>query len=137
MSMMMKTLKDAPVVPMLPTSDLARARSFWRDTIGLTERQYDERQRGATYEAGKGTMFAIYERDHGSTADHTQLSFGVEDFDGTIQALKGQGVRLEDYDLPNVKTVNGIADMGDGAKAAWFKDPDANIIGVFSGEWIK
>jgi len=53
----------------------------------------------------------------------------VRDVEATVAQLRGKGVTFEDYDLPGVKTVNGIADL-DGTKGAWFKDPEGNILSV-------
>jgi hypothetical protein len=85
----------------------------------------------ATYRGGQGTWFSIYQHEGGSKCDHTQLSFVVDDIDSTMQKLRQQGVRFEEYDLQYLKTQNGIADMGEDSKGSWFKDPGGNIIGVF------
>jgi len=123
-------LKHAPVSAMLAEDDIEAARRFWRETIGVIEVGYDDRAKVATYRVGQGTLFGIYQHAGGSKADHTQLVFEVEDVDGTVQDLRQRGITFEDYDMPGLKTQNGIADWGDGNKGAWFKDPGGNIINV-------
>ena len=56
-------------------------------------------------------------------------SFLTDDFGGAVDYLRSKGVKLEDYDLPGIKTVDGIASWGD-FKAAWFKDPGGNVLCV-------
>jgi catechol 2,3-dioxygenase-like lactoylglutathione lyase family enzyme len=124
-------LSDAPVVAMLAEDDLEQARRFWRETVGLEEIYYDERYAEAGYRAG-GTVFAIYEHEGGSAADHTQLAFQVQDVRSMKQKLEQQGIMFQEYDLPNVKTVNGVADMGGAGEGSWFLDPGGNIIGIFT-----
>jgi hypothetical protein len=53
----------------------------------------------------------------------------VRNVEAMVADLRGEGVAFEDYDLPGVKTVNGIAELGD-IRGAWFKDPEGNILSV-------
>jgi hypothetical protein len=55
--------------------------------------------------------------------------FEVSDLDATMSSLRQNGVAFLDYDLPGIKTANGVADM-DGARGCWFKDPDGNILAM-------
>ncbi|MGH2654353.1 MAG: VOC family protein [Actinomycetota bacterium] len=48
--------------------------------------------------------------------------------------LRAKGVTFEEYDMPGLKTVNGIAELG-GEKGAWFKDPEGNILSVSQTSW--
>jgi hypothetical protein len=70
----------------------------------------------------------VQRRQHGA-AQHTLGAFLVRDVESTVADLRGKGVSFEDYDLPGVKTVNGIAELG-GIRGAWFKDPEGNILSV-------
>ncbi len=124
-------LASAPVTATLAEGDMEQGRRFWRDTLGFQEIDYDETQKEATYRAGQGTWFGIYQHEGGSRCDHTQMSFAIQDIDSAVQALRQKGVRFEEYDLPYLKTQSGIADMGGGSKGAWFKDPGGNIVGLF------
>ena len=68
-------------------------------------------------------------RDRPSKAEHTAISFEVDDLEREVTDLERHGVRFEDYDLPGLKTDHHIAQI-DGMLAAWFKDPDGNILCV-------
>lgn len=59
------------------------------------------------------------------------MSFAVDDVEATATSLRESGVVFEEYDLPNLKTENGVASIGS-IKAAWFKDPDGNLLAVIS-----
>lgn len=131
MAMRKSILSGSPQVAMLAERDLQQARTFWRDTIGLEEIFYDAQYGEAGYRAG-GTVFAVYEHEGGSSADHTQLAFQVTDVSSAKRDLEQHGVTFEEYDLPHLKTDNGIADMGEGGQGAWFLDPGGNIVGIFT-----
>lgn len=120
-------LADATIQPMIPVTDLAQARKFYGDTLGLKE-EGEMVTDHVMFDCGGGTKFTIYKRGP-SKADHTLASFFVNDLEAEMNELRGKGVKFEEYDFPGLKTVNGIAAMGT-AKAAWFKDPDRNIIGI-------
>ena len=60
---------------------------------------------------------------------HTQLALVVAELDSVVIELKSQGIEFETYDYPNLKTVDGIADLGY-ARAAWFKDSEGNLLGI-------
>ncbi len=64
-----------------------------------------------------------------ATGGNTQMAFTVPDIDAEVAELGRLGITLEAYDLPGLRTVDGIAEMG-GNRVAWFKDPDGNVIGV-------
>jgi len=87
---------------------------------------------GLVYEAGKGSRVMLYMREKPSSSDATSIGFVVDDVRTTVRDLRSRGVTFEEYDMPGIKTVDGIATMGQ-EQAAWFKDPDGNIIGVFNG----
>lgn len=129
--MAINDLKDSAVVPMLAEESLESGRRFWQDTIGLDVIWGGEADGEMIFRAGQ-TVFGIYEHKGGSKADHTQMAFQVTDVREAKQRLEGKGVRFEDYDMPGLKTQNGIADMGEGGQAAWFLDPGGNIIGVMT-----
>jgi len=66
-----------------------------------------------------------------NAAEHTLAFFVVDDFDRTFAGLRERGVVFEEYDMPELKTENGVAARSDGKRTAWFKDPDRNILGLF------
>lgn len=122
-------LTNASVHPTLPVVDLQRAKKFYVEKLGLKVMKEDPSP-GAILQAGDGTSLYLYQRA-ATKADHTTASFTVKDVEGTVKALKNKGVIFEEYDLPGLKTVNGIATMGD-VKGAWFKDTEGNILAVTS-----
>ena len=80
-------------------------------------------------EAGQGTKLELLKRDQPTKAEHTALTFEVDDIDREVTELEGRGVQFEDYNTPGLKTERHIAKM-DGERAAWFKDTEGNILCV-------
>lgn len=118
-------LDDAQAISMLPVVDMARARAFYEQVLGLG--RADVRPNGeARFQAG-GARFALYPRKTPTRADHTALSFEVSSLSSEMKALREKGVRFEDYDLPGLRTENGVCVLG-AERAAWFKDPEGNIL---------
>lgn len=113
------------VTCMLPVKDLARARHFYEQGLGL--------QAGAARPDGKfvyrcgGTEIALFPKPEGTQARHTALSFRVEDIAAAIRQLEMRGVVFDDYDLPDFKTVGHVCVLGS-EKAAWFHDTEGNIL---------
>lgn len=128
-------LKNSDVAARLPAQDLGRAESFYRDKLGLTPNE--ERPGGLRYRCGNG-WFSLFESAGIPSGNHTQLGWEVDDIEATVAQLRARGVVFEDYDLPGLKTVNGIAEVtghypsrgGVGEKAAWFRDSEGNLLGI-------
>jgi catechol 2,3-dioxygenase-like lactoylglutathione lyase family enzyme len=108
-------------------SDLDRARKFYQDALGFEV--MEERADGVTYKDGAGGWFLVYPSQFAGTAKSTYMSFDVANVEEAVKELRDRGVVFEDYDMPGLKTVDGIAEI-QGAKGAWFKDPDGNILAV-------
>jgi predicted enzyme related to lactoylglutathione lyase len=121
-------LKNAPVSVVLPATDLERAKKFYTEKLGLTESASQE-PGGAMFDCGEGSKLYVYKRAP-VKVEHTQANFMVEDIEAEIKDLRGRGVVFEEYDFPGLKTVNGVATMGKGFKAAWFKDSEGNILAL-------
>jgi catechol 2,3-dioxygenase-like lactoylglutathione lyase family enzyme len=109
----------------LPTPDPERLRTFYETTLGFAP--FAERPGAILYRAGDGSLFAISKAGAHSSGAHTQMAFTVPDIEGEVAELRASGVVFLDYDTP--KTENGIGRVGAG-RAAWFKDPDGNLIGL-------
>jgi catechol 2,3-dioxygenase-like lactoylglutathione lyase family enzyme len=120
-------LSDAQIAPTLPSTDLARSRSFYEEVLRLTPEWQGEEE--VLYRSGGGSRLLVYERPP-SQAEHTLASFFVDDLDAEMADLRGRGVTFEEYDFPGLKTVEGVADGPEGMRAAWFKDPDGNILAL-------
>ena len=120
-------LGDLHIHPTIPASDLDRARAFYRDKLGLSPAR--EMPGGLIYECAGGSWFILYPTRGAGTATHTLAGWRTSDIEGDVAGLRARGVVLEEYDMPNLKTVNGIATMGP-VRAAWFKDSEGNILGL-------
>jgi predicted enzyme related to lactoylglutathione lyase len=111
----------------LPAQDIKRARQFYEQKLGLTPEEQPDG--GAIYRTGQ-TGFLVFQSTGKASGDHTQLGLDVEDINVALNEFKSKGVKLEEYDFPNFKTVNGIFEMPDGSKGAWFKDSEGNLIAL-------
>ena len=121
-------LHDFPMYAYIPASDLARARQFYETKIGL--RAKEVREGGVVYEFGKGTACFLYLSPNAGTSKASQAFWSVPDVDALIVALKARGVKFEDYpDVPGKRSAQGAITDG-GAKAAWFKDSEGNIMAL-------
>lgn len=112
---------------MLPVRDLARARRFYEGCLGLepTGARPDGK---FVYQVG-GSTIALFPKPEGTRAEHTALSFQVDDIQASIASLERAGVVFEDYDLPGLKTVDHVCVLG-AEKAAWFRDTEGNVLCV-------
>lgn len=111
---------------MLPVQDLQRVRGFYEDALGFKPVFEDE---GAVYYECAQGMFSIFVSGGASDGSFTQMSFDCQDLDAEMADLRSRGVTFEEYDLPGLKTENGVAQMGDGG-VCWFKDPAGNLLAL-------
>ena len=118
-------LEGAALTAMVPVTDMARARRFYEGALGLTPGETNA-QGNVVYSTG-GSTIALYARDAPTKAEHTVLSWEVRDIGKTVRDLGERGVVFEEYDLPGFKTVDKVCVLG-AEKAAWFRDPDGNIL---------
>lgn len=135
-------LSDAPVTVTIPFVDLDKARQFYGGTLDLPEAAMpapegpDGQPMGIAYAAGNGTTILIYARATPTTADHTAMTFVVDNIDAVADALISRGITFETYpDMPGVEWDDrGLASTpGNGAmRSAWFTDPEGNILAISS-----
>src|ERR1051326_4702555 len=125
--MIAPVLKNAPVVPYIPASDIARARRFYEDKVGLVPREQIEG--GVVYECGDRSWIFLYRSGGAGTSKASQAFWHVKDVEKEVAELRAKGVVFEEYDLPGLKTVSGVATAGN-SKAAWFKDSEGNIMAI-------
>jgi CheY-like chemotaxis protein/catechol 2,3-dioxygenase-like lactoylglutathione lyase family enzyme len=125
-------LKDRPATAMIPAKDFARARGWYADKLGLTPSEEFPDGGGAVYVLGGGLRAFLYPTEYAGTAQHTLLSFDSPDLAADMQALRAKGVSFLDYDLPGLKTVDGVATFGP-VKNAWARDSEGNILGFVQG----
>lgn len=121
-------ITDAEVATMIPAKDLERTRRFYEDVLGFTP---DRDEPGAiSYRTGGG-RFNLYETEFAGTAQRTLIGWLADDIDAAVRDLANRGVSFESYGMPGLKTdERGIADMGS-ERAAWFKDPEGNLLSVW------
>jgi predicted enzyme related to lactoylglutathione lyase len=110
----------------LPAQDIARARKYYEQKLGLTPEMLMP-DGGAVYRTGADTAFSVFPSSGKASGDHTQITLRVADVTSTVGELKKSGVKFEEYDFPGFKTENGIAGTGDD-RAAWFKDTEGNLL---------
>ena len=122
-------LADNTIELSLPASDIERAKEFYLNKLGFKPTQVLP-DGGAFYESG-GARFLLYPTPFAGTNQATAGGWGVDNLEAVVAELKGNGVVFEEYDFDELKTVDGIATTGEGLKAAWFKDSEGNILGIF------
>jgi len=121
-------LQDAPFYAYIPAKDMARARKFYEEKVGLKPTQ--QTNGGVVYTFGKGTAAFLYPTPNAGTSQASQAFWSVADVDAEIRALKARGVVFEHYDgMPGERSPEGAVTAG-GAKAAWFKDSEGNIMAL-------
>jgi catechol 2,3-dioxygenase-like lactoylglutathione lyase family enzyme len=109
----------------LPVKDMERARKFYDESLGL--QPVGGKPDGKfVYRCG-GTEIALFPKPEGTKAQHTALSFRVDNITEAIALLKSRGVTFADYDYPGLKTVGNVCVLGS-EKAAWFEDTEGNIL---------
>ena len=108
------------------TRDAARARTFYRDTLGL--RFVSEDGFAVVFDA-HGSMLRVTIVRELTPAKYTVLGWEVPDIAAAVEALQKAGVKFEHYGLPNQDQL-GIWTSPSGAKVAWFQDPDGNILSL-------
>ncbi len=120
-------LGSVPLSPNIVTTDLKRAKEFYVETLGLA---LNDEGDGALFLDAGGTPVFIYERDTPARSDATLASWTVKDIRAVVHQLSDKGVRFERYEGLG-QDEDGIASRGmTGPWAAWFKDPDGNILGL-------
>lgn len=120
-------LQKFPMYAYIPASDLARARQFYEGKLGLVAKE--EAAGGVVYQFGENTACFLYPTPNAGTSSASQAFWSVEDVDQEIMALQARGVVFERYDMPGERSVAGAVTAG-GAKAAWFKDSEGNIMAL-------
>jgi catechol 2,3-dioxygenase-like lactoylglutathione lyase family enzyme len=120
-------LQTFPLYAYLPAKDIARAREFYEGKLGF--KPLRETAGGVMYQFGGRTACFLYPTPNAGTSKASQAFWQVDDVEREVADLKLRGVRFEEYDLPGLKTINGIATAG-GAKTAWFKDTEGNVLAV-------
>jgi catechol-2,3-dioxygenase len=120
-------LANQPIDPMILATDLAVAREFYGERIGLE--LLLESDDFLTFKCGGESRLVVTRSSTGTTEPQTKASWRVSDLAAEVAELRSRGVTVEEFDEPGLKTVDGIADVGF-ALAAWLVDPDGNSLGL-------
>jgi len=120
-------LGEHPIQPVLLATDLGAVRDFYHDLLGLEI--LSESDRHLVFGCGGGTQLALTKSTTGTADTQTQATWLVQDLPAEVAWLRSRGVKVEEYDLPGLKTRDGIADIGF-AWGAWIVDPAGNTMGV-------
>jgi catechol 2,3-dioxygenase-like lactoylglutathione lyase family enzyme len=127
-------LQDGDVSTRLPAQDLARAKAFYAEKLGLEP--VEERPGGLRYQCGSG-RFSLFESTGAASGTYTQMAWEVDNIETVVSELLRRGVVFEEVDVPGLRTVDGIAEVegnypsaGIGERAAWFRDSEGNLLGI-------
>ena len=120
-------LQRFPLYAYIPAKDVPRARQFYEGKLGFVPKE--ETAGGVVYEFRGGAACFLYATPNAGTSQASQAFWSVDDVDREIDELKARGVVFESYDLPGERSPSGAITDG-GAKAAWFKDSEGNIMAI-------
>jgi catechol 2,3-dioxygenase-like lactoylglutathione lyase family enzyme len=124
-------LEGASLLVNIKAPDLDRVAAFY-EKLGLEpigRRSLMPGHEDLLFRAGDTTI--CVERGEPANLSFELISLEVDDVEATLAALRARGLEPEDYDLPSIKTLAGIASFGD-VKAAWLKDPAGNLVGIIT-----
>ncbi len=120
-------LQNSPMFAYIPAKDVARARRFYEEKLGFVPG--NELAGGVSYEFPGGTACFLYPTPNAGTSAASQAFWQVPDIEAEVAELEKRGVTFEHYDMPDAPMKNEIVTAG-GAKAAWFKDTEGNIMAI-------
>ena len=122
-------LTDSRAVATIGVKKIDDARKFYEGKLGFKPTaKGDEHEGVVAYDSG-GAMLFVYQSEYAGTNKATAATWVVDDVDGTVKTLKGRGVNFEHYNFPDTR-VEGDVHVSGGMRAAWFKDPDGNILAI-------
>lgn len=119
-------LADSTVLAMIAVSDIEKAKEFYEGKLGLKNGEED--MGNIAYSCGKGVVL-VYPAPSAGKNQATSATWNVSDIKATVEELKSKGVTFEKFDIPGGKYDGDIL-VSEGAKSAWFRDPDGNILGL-------
>lgn len=122
-------LADARVEAAVPVARLSLARDFYENVVGLTPSASHRPDIDVVYELGGGTRLVVIEEKLPLRRAESAAHFVVGDVAATVRELRGRGVEFDEFDLPELKTTDGVATVGD-LHFAWFRDPDNNVLAI-------
>jgi catechol 2,3-dioxygenase-like lactoylglutathione lyase family enzyme len=120
-------LTDQKTYTTIPVSDLDRARKFYGETLVVAAVMVTE---GGIMYGGGGTQFFVYPSRSKASGGPSQMSWIVRDIKAEVAELRAKGIKFEEYDIPGLEMVDGIAHSGPSVWTAYFRDPDGNLLGL-------
>ena len=120
-------LGDHPIDVVLLATDLASSKDFYAGKLGLEILRESEEE--VTYKCGGDSQLTVTRSTTGTSDEQTQAGWRVKDIAAEIAELRSRGVEIQDYDIPGLKTEDGIADLGF-ALVAWIVDPHRNALAI-------
>jgi predicted enzyme related to lactoylglutathione lyase len=126
-------LDQYPIRVRVPASDIDRAKAWYQQKLGLTPKK--EHMNHLLFEFGSQTQVVVYPSPAtAGTARNTQAEWSVQGIESVMDRLRSNGVQFEEYDLGQMKTVNGLLQSPLG-KSAWFKDSEGNTFQLSEPAW--
>ena len=119
-------LASQKIIAFVPTTDYAKSKSFYADVLGLT--LVSEDPFAMVFDAN-GIMLRVVKAGKFTPQQFTVLGWEVSDIEKIVAELSKKGVKFEQYGMPG-QDEQGIWSAPGGAKVAWFKDPDGNVLSV-------
>jgi len=121
-------LKDSAAIATIGVKTIEDAKKFYESVLGFKSAGGDAHEGVAVYDSGGSKLF-VYQSEHAGTNKATAATWVVDDVDHTVKTLKGRGVDFEHYNFPDTK-LEGDVHVSGKMRAAWFKDPDGNILAI-------
>ena len=120
-------LGEHPMDVVLLATDLELSKAFYAGKLGLEI--LDENEEAITYKCGGESQLVVTKSTTGTADEQTQAGWRVDDLAAELTELRSRGVAIQEYDMPGLKTVDGVADVGF-ALIAWIVDPHGNALGI-------
>jgi catechol 2,3-dioxygenase-like lactoylglutathione lyase family enzyme len=120
-------LGEFPIDVVLLATDLEASKDFYANKIGLEI--VNDTPYAVQFKCGGGSQLGVSKSTVGTADPQTQAAFRVKDLAAELAELRSRGVKIEDYDLPDLKTVDGVAEVPF-ELMAWFIDPGKNCVGI-------
>jgi catechol-2,3-dioxygenase len=120
-------LGDHPIDVVLLATDLESSKQFYAGKLGLEI--LNESEEAITYKCGGDSRLAVTKSTTGTADEQTQALWRVDDLAAELAELRSRGVEIQEYDMPGLKTVDGVADLGF-ALTAWIVDPHRNVLEI-------
>ena len=120
-------LGEHPINVVLLATDLEESKQFYADKLGLEV--LDDSEEATTYKCGGDSQLVVTKSTVGTADEQTQAGWTVPDLAAELAELRSRGVEIQEYDMPELKTVDGVADLGF-ALMAWIVDPHKNALAI-------